>query len=311
MYKKVSICIPAYNHTIFLRKLLQSILDQNYTNYEIIITDDSDTDSVKKIIDEYDFGEKLHYFRNEKALGSPKNWNYCISKATGEYIKIVHHDDWFSNNTSLEKLVQLLESGDKNFAFCGCNNLSTDGELLFYHSITEKQVSIIRESPEYLFFANKIGSPSVTIFKNNKISFDNEIKYLVDIEFYIQLLNNNHNFTYTTESLINIGHSESQVTNLFTNNKNLLMSEYSYVVKRSDITKSNFKWYFKAFWELFGSFNIMSVTELKSSGWQGDPPRFIVRIIEARRFFKKIGLYKRQRTVQTLVYNFCKQIDLY
>lgn len=105
---KVSICIPAYKHIDFLRRCLNSILEQRFTDYEVVITDDSPDDSLQKLVEEYS-DERIKYFKNKKALGSPLNWNEGIKKANGEYIKILHHDDWFSSPDSLEKYVRLLD----------------------------------------------------------------------------------------------------------------------------------------------------------------------------------------------------------
>lgn len=299
---KVSICIPTYNQVTYLKLTLESILLQTYQDYEVIITDDSTNEDVKSLIDQYDFKGKLHYYRNEESLGSPTNWNCCITKARGDYIKILHHDDWFSTSTSLEKLVQLLETDDNSFAFCGCNNLSVDGTNLFYHSITDGQASIIEKCPEFLFFNNRIGAPSVTIFKKSKIKFDENIKYLVDVDFYIQLLSINNKFSYTKDALINVGSSQEQVTNIFMNNKKLLIFEYSYTFQKSNHAAQNFKWYFNAFWNLFEFLDILSINELVNSQWQGVLPRFVFSIIKSRQFIRKVHLYKFRKIIRYFVY---------
>src|SRR5687767_9673514 len=102
---KVSICIPAYNQVEFLRKTLNSILNQNFQDYEIIISDDFQDNSVKKLLLEFDLKGKMKYYQNNPSFGSPKNWNFSISKAQGEYIKILHHDDFFTTSECLAKFV--------------------------------------------------------------------------------------------------------------------------------------------------------------------------------------------------------------
>src|SRR3989344_6387452 len=98
---KVSICIPTYKQVDYLRKTLNSVLVQDFHDYELIITDDSSDDSVKNLLKEFDFKGKLKYYHNKIALGSPANWNYSLKQATGEYIKILHHDDFFTADNSL------------------------------------------------------------------------------------------------------------------------------------------------------------------------------------------------------------------
>src|SRR5688500_15313078 len=114
---KVSICIPTYNQTRYLKNTLQSILIQTYKDYEVIITDDTSSSIISDFLKVYNFKAKLRYYHNKPALGSPQNWNYCISKAQGEYIKILHHDDWFSKNDSLLHFVEALENTGASLAF--------------------------------------------------------------------------------------------------------------------------------------------------------------------------------------------------
>jgi glycosyltransferase involved in cell wall biosynthesis len=305
---KVSICIPAYNQIEYLQRTLSSILIQSYTDYEVIITDDSPSPIVADLVKTFDFNGKLKYYRNGRSLGSPKNWNQCISKATGEYIKIMHHDDWFSTPSSLEKLVALLQSGDNGLAFCACNNITSNGINQYYHSIKEKEVEIIKTQPEFLFSANRIGAPSVTIFKRTSIAFDEKIKYLVDLEFYIRLLKLNPYFLYTTEALVNIGLNEGQVTNTAIGNKPLLIFEYSYTYQKLNFTKTTFKWCFIAFWNLFNQLNIQSVKELKNHGWYGDMPRFIKYIVIAKRIAVMAKKSKLQKAIKYLTLNYTKQL---
>ena len=101
---EISICIPTFNQTFYLKKLLDSILIQTFTNFEIIISDDSSTDDVYDLISSYRhfFIDKITYVRNAKSLGPPTNWNNSISLAKGKWIKIMHHDDCFSSLNSLQ-----------------------------------------------------------------------------------------------------------------------------------------------------------------------------------------------------------------
>ena len=91
---KVSICIPTYNQVEYLKKCIQSILAQDYLDYEIVISDDSTNDTVKSYIDSLNLNQKISYYRNSPSLGTPENWNHAISKAKGKYIKVLHSNRW-------------------------------------------------------------------------------------------------------------------------------------------------------------------------------------------------------------------------
>src|SRR5580693_3489003 len=93
----ISICIPAYKRTNFIRRLLDSICLQTFMDFEVIVTDDSETDEVERFCATYQSRIKLLYYRNPVALGTPGNWNEAIRRSSGQWIKLMHDDDWFSD----------------------------------------------------------------------------------------------------------------------------------------------------------------------------------------------------------------------
>ena len=112
----VSICVPAYKRPQNIRRLLQSIREQSFKDFEVIISDDSPDDSVKGIMGEYS-DIKINYYKNSTPLGTPANWNYAITKAKGEWIKIMHDDDWFAEDNSLMKYVEAAKKFRRVFSF--------------------------------------------------------------------------------------------------------------------------------------------------------------------------------------------------
>jgi len=122
---KVSICVPTYNQTLYLEKNLNSIAIQTFQDYEIIVSDDSSTDDVLNLVSRFEttFKDKLKYFRNNPPKGTPENWNESIRKAKGEYIKIMHHDEWFADENSLETFVSTIELNNADFVFSAVNVL--------------------------------------------------------------------------------------------------------------------------------------------------------------------------------------------
>ena len=218
---KVSICIPAFNQTRYLKKSLNSILIQDYQDYEIIITDDTPSDVVEKLSNNYAFKGRLKYFKNKKTKGSPENWNEAIKHAKGEYIKILHHDDWFTKKDSLSKFVKMLDNNPKaNFAFSATLIREILNKSLRSHKVNSKQLELISEIPDSLYFGNLIGSPSATIYRNKlKEKYDKNLKWIVDVDFYIRILRKNNKLVYCPEELICTPNGlSSQVTESCLNN---------------------------------------------------------------------------------------------
>lgn len=92
----LSIIIPVYNKERFLQKTLQSVLDQTFNDFEIIIVDDGSTDASKLVINQFS-DARIHYFHQENS-GAAAARNLGISKATSDYLAFLDADDyWYPN----------------------------------------------------------------------------------------------------------------------------------------------------------------------------------------------------------------------
>ena len=91
----ISVIVPNYNHVLFLEKRLDSIMDQDFTDFEIIILDDASTDASRQIIEKYRNNPKVsHTVFNEINSGSPFNqWKKGIELAQGDWIWVAESDD--------------------------------------------------------------------------------------------------------------------------------------------------------------------------------------------------------------------------
>lgn len=232
---KVSICIPAYNSVSSIKRLLDSIEIQTYKDYEIIITDDSRHDDIQEYVISLG-NEAIHYYNNTKQLGATDNCNKAISRATGEYIKIMHHDDWFADRYSLEKFVKMLDdNANADIAFSGTNQVCSDGQTS--RCIADTKLKALKKSYRTLYAGNWIGAPSATIIRNKDFLLDSNLKWLVDIELYMRILMQNPRFAYTKTPLISIGIGDAQLTNSCKNNWRLQKYEYTYVLKKLKLYK--------------------------------------------------------------------------
>ena len=135
----VSVIIPNYNHAPFLNQRINSVLNQTFQDFEVIILDDCSTDDSRKVIKEYKNHPKIsHIIFNETNSGSPfKQWEKGISLAQGEWIWIAESDDW-CDRIFLEELItaiQFYNSENLSIAFCqsfyfknGTGNLGVDSK---------------------------------------------------------------------------------------------------------------------------------------------------------------------------------------
>lgn len=106
---KYSFVLPAYKAT-FLREAIDSILNQTYKDFELIIVNDASPEDLTSIVNSYS-DERIQYYVNEKNVGGTDlvaQWNYCITYATGEYLILASDDDVYHLDY-LEKMDVLVE----------------------------------------------------------------------------------------------------------------------------------------------------------------------------------------------------------
>lgn len=122
---KVSVVVPNYNHALYLQQRLDSIINQEFQDFEVIILDDASTDNSREIIKSYSRYPAFRFLLNETRSGSAfKQWQKGLESARGEYIWFAESDDCTSPHF-LGKLLQILEN-DKSLGFVYCQSYLVD-----------------------------------------------------------------------------------------------------------------------------------------------------------------------------------------
>ncbi len=118
---KISIIMPVYNGEKFLREALNSVLEQTYTDWELLIINDNSNDSSDEIINKFmDQCDKIIYIKNVDNLGVATSRNIGIDKATGEFVAFIDCDDiWYVNK--LEQQIEFV-----NMTYCDMTCTSYD-----------------------------------------------------------------------------------------------------------------------------------------------------------------------------------------
>jgi FkbM family methyltransferase len=212
----VSICIPAYKQEAHLRRLLSSIAEQTWTDREVILTDDSPDDRIERLVNELrDIIPGIKYMRNNPALGTPRNWNHAMDQATGTWIKVMHHDDWFTRPDALERFMRKAIEGDLDLVCSAALAVNERTGTNTPHQPSEEEIAILFAAPHRLLFGNRIGPPSSVLHRRSLgIHFREDHKYLVDLEFYAAVLMRTERAAYIPEPLIgSISGAAHNVTN--------------------------------------------------------------------------------------------------
>src|SRR2546423_6885320 len=88
----VSVCIPSYNNEEFIAHTVKTVLDQTFSDFELVVVDDCSTDRSVSIVKGFS-DPKIRLFQNSRNLGLGQNWNRALSRARGKYVKLLCGDD--------------------------------------------------------------------------------------------------------------------------------------------------------------------------------------------------------------------------
>ncbi len=129
---KVTVITPNYNHARYLPQRLESILNQTFQDFELIILDNASTDNSREVIESYKKDPRVRAIFNAENNGSTfKQWNLGLSHANGEYIWFAESDD-YADPTLLATLVDRLDRHPNvGLAFCQSWAVDEDSNILY------------------------------------------------------------------------------------------------------------------------------------------------------------------------------------
>lgn len=195
-HPKISVLIPAYNHENYIKDAIDSVLNQSYANFELLITDDCSTDNTVQIIKSYSDVRITGIFFSENQ-GTIRALNHLLRMAKGEYIAVLGSDDVWERN-KLEKQLEVLER-DSNLAACfswatiiNQNSEILDDELVFpIHIFNGENSDRHQALREFYVSGNHFCHSSVLIRKSvhEKIGkYNLAYRQLHDFDLWVRLL---------------------------------------------------------------------------------------------------------------------------
>lgn len=262
----ISICIPTYNSGEKLERLLDSVRIQTFKDYEIIISDDSRNDSVKEIIDSKYSDLNIRYYKNEIALGTPNNWNNAVEKSTGDWINLMHHDDWYTNESSLEQFAEAAATTRNEYlVFSAFKDVYLGQNKEVIRKCSKLEIVLLKW--KYLcLYKNFIGNPSCTLISNKikPYAYDSRIKWLIDFDFYTWYFSNFKGFKYIHKPIISFAIHSSQVTASVKQNPNVEIPESYLLLDKygESILKNIFVYDF--FWRMYRNLGLNNLDQFEN-----------------------------------------------
>jgi len=149
----VSIITPTYNSEAFIEQTIESVQNQTYQNWEMIIVDDASTDGTVSIIEKFiEYDKRIQLYKRAVNSGAGVSRNYAITKANGKYIAFLDADDLWKAE-KLEKQIHFMQSRNVPFTFSFYGCINQEGKTL-NKRVEAPRVLTFRQ----LFFCNFIGN---------------------------------------------------------------------------------------------------------------------------------------------------------
>ena len=251
----VSVIIPSYNHSKYLKQRIDSVLNQTYIDIELIILDDCSPDNSRQIIEEYRNNPKVSSILfNEINSGSVfKQWEKGIELAKGEYIWIAESDD-FADKEFLSKMVPIMENDNKiGLIYCNSKIIYESTKNKKYNTLNDLRKNMFNTSlwnksftmdgkrflSKYLSKACVINNASAVIFKSEAIKSIrvdlNEYKYAGDWAVYNNIALNYKISFFNEELSYYRDHQSNASKNAFNNfrinyeNYTIISDYYNYL----------------------------------------------------------------------------------
>jgi len=233
MNELISIIIPVYNSAKYLEKCLESIEQQEYSNFECILVNDGSTDSSPKLCEKYSLLDPRFKIYHKKNGGVSSARNFGIDKAKGQYICFIDSDDWVEKDY-LKRMIYEIENydivicsileykNDKIYKSFKLPNLLLDRKDLFnnFNIYRNSYLShVIFHSP-----VNKLYLKSIIDNNQNKIKFDESISNGEDYIFNLTYFNACNNIKLISNFLYNYRINEKSLSRAV--NENIIRDIY-------------------------------------------------------------------------------------
>lgn len=179
---EVSVIMPAYNASRYIKEAIESVYCQN-VNWELIIIDDASKDDTEGVVQQFLEDERVVYIKNEQNLGVAVSRNIGIQRAKGEYIAFLDSDDRWTKG-KLERQLELMK--EKNAVLC-----STARALINETGELTGKIIPVKERITYkaLLYSNCISMSSAMVQRQVALEFPMEQEHLhEDYIFWLRIL---------------------------------------------------------------------------------------------------------------------------
>ena len=167
MNQKVTIGIPTYNRVLYLKEALESAINQTYKNIEIIVSDNSSNDGTINYLEEYK--NKVKIINNPNNMGMQKNWNTCLSHASGQLFILLSDDDILKPD-AIEMLARsFYDNNNILIAYSNVETIDKDGDIKLQNRMDAPKIETVKSFISRSLIGKTAAFPSATMFRTESI----------------------------------------------------------------------------------------------------------------------------------------------
>lgn len=201
---KVSVAIPTYNYGHYIGQTIQSVLDQTFKDFEVIVVDNCSSDKTEEVVRRFR-DSRISYHRNPHNVGFARNLNKCVELARGEYISILHADDAYLPQI-LEIESGILDAHQRvGFVYAALYTMDSSGNStdLWKPFVTDHIWEGLEEFKQDVI-ENYIHSPTVMVRRQcyrDVGEFDLELDFASDWDMWLRIALRGYQVAYVAKPL--------------------------------------------------------------------------------------------------------------
>ena len=208
----ISVIIPTYNQSIYLKDCLKSILKQTYKHFEILVCDDGSTDDTKKVV--LDFKDKrIHYFQNKHSGFHSVPRNIGLKNAKGKYIAYIDSDDLMEPNRLFESLKFLRKNKSVDILCTNAWMINEHGKSLGkYEQVCDEGIINLRKLllENYIICSTVVMKSSAA--KDIGFHYEKETKFYTDYEYWLRAVCKNKKIYYMNKALVKYRYHNNSIS---------------------------------------------------------------------------------------------------
>ena len=250
---RIDILIPCYNSAYTIKRTLESISSQSYSNYRVVLVDNNSVDKSVEIYLNFN-DRRFECVRYKETVSLGANLNRCLEHVKSKYFCIMHTDDEYKVDY-LAVMVSAMESNqDVDMAVCNVNIINSRSKKIFSLKNLIKRSSLFSKNIKYsgvkgvIWISDYNKIPAPTCFRRSagklagaKVQFNEQLKFTMDWEYYFRLFSAGGSILYLNNILFNYRLHDNQESAALIVSMEKYQEMYSLLVAMNSYTDAKMK----------------------------------------------------------------------